>query len=77
MIWFDGGADDSRGMGPDVEPIIAKYQPNCLFYHNVNRADLRGEARKAERWAIPAGQDFPIPTATAMQTATLRTITSS
>ncbi len=46
MIWFDGGADDPRGMGPDVEPIIAKYQPNYLFYHNVNRADLRGEVGK-------------------------------
>ena len=31
MIWFDGGADDPRGDGPDVEPIVNKYQPNCLF----------------------------------------------
>ena len=28
MIWFDGGADDPRGDGPDVEPIVNKYQPN-------------------------------------------------
>ena len=36
MIWFDGGADDPRGDGPDVEPIVNKYQPNCLFYHNID-----------------------------------------
>ena len=28
MIWFDGGADDPRGDGPDVEPIVNKYQPH-------------------------------------------------
>lgn len=26
--------------GPDVEPIVNKYQPNCLFYHNIDRARL-------------------------------------
>ena len=31
LIWFDGGADDPKGLGPDVEPIVNKYQPNCLF----------------------------------------------
>ena len=42
MIWFDGGADDPRGDGPDVEPDChRKYQPNCLFYHNIDRADFR------------------------------------
>mgnify|MGYP000341600133 CR=1 FL=1 len=29
MIWFDGGADDPRGDGPDVEPIVNKYQPTA------------------------------------------------
>lgn len=23
-VWFDGGADDPRDLGPDVEPIVSK-----------------------------------------------------
>ena len=52
MIWFDGGADDPRGDGPDVEPIVNKYQPNCLFYHNIDRAD-------GKYW-VPAMADTPL-----------------
>ena len=50
MIWFDGGADDPRGDGPDVEPIVNKYQPNCLFYHNIDRADFRWGVQKPAQW---------------------------
>lgn len=50
MIWFDGGADDPRGDGPDVEPIVNKYQPNCLFYHNIDRADFRWGGSKPAQW---------------------------
>ena len=25
----------------DSELIVNKYQPNCLFYHNIDRADFR------------------------------------
>ena len=32
MIWFDGGADDPRGDGPDVEPIVNKY--HLISVHN-------------------------------------------
>ena len=31
MIWFDGGADDPAKMGPNVLPIVQKFQPDCLF----------------------------------------------
>ena len=66
MIWFDGGADDPKGLGPDVEPIVNKYQPNCLFYHNVNRADLRwGGSESGHRRLPPAGRVSPTRTATA------------
>lgn len=41
MIWFDGGADDPAGDGPDVLPIVKKWQPQCLFYHNIQLADIR------------------------------------
>lgn len=33
-IWFDGGASSPDKGAPDVLPIVKKYQPNALFYHN-------------------------------------------
>lgn len=41
IIWFDGGAHGPEQGGPDVLSIFEKYQPNCLFYHNLQRADMR------------------------------------
>lgn len=61
MIWFDGGADDPNGLGPDVEPIVNKYQPNCLFYHNVNRADLRWGGSESGTVGYPCWSTFPYP----------------
>lgn len=61
MIWFDGGADDPRGLGPDVEPIVNKYQPNCLFYHNVDRADLRWGGSETGTVGYPCWSTFPYP----------------
>ena len=40
-IWFDGGADDPVNGAPDVLPIVKKYQPDCLFYHNNQLAEAR------------------------------------
>ena len=61
MIWFDGGADDPRGMGPDVEPIVNRYQPDCLFYHNVDRADLRWGGSESGTVGYPCWSTFPYP----------------
>lgn len=61
MIWFDGGADDPRGDGPDVEPIVNKYQPNCLFYHNVSRADFRWGGSESGTVGYPCWSTFPYP----------------
>ncbi|GGW48261.1 alpha-L-fucosidase [Arenibacter certesii] len=41
MVWFDGGAHGPEQGGPDVLSIFEKYQPNSLFYHNLQRADMR------------------------------------
>jgi alpha-L-fucosidase len=41
MVWFDGGAHGPEQGGPDVLSAFEKYQPNCLFYHNLQRADMR------------------------------------
>lgn len=61
MIWFDGGADDPRGNGPDVEPIVNKYQPECLFYHNVDRADFRWGGSESGTVGYPCWSTFPYP----------------
>ncbi len=61
MIWFDGGADDPKGLGPDVEPIVSKYQPDCLFYHNVNRADFRWGGSETGTVGYPCWSTFPYP----------------
>ena len=61
MIWFDGGADDPRNDGPDVEPIVNKYQPNCLFYHNIDRADFRWGGSESGTVGYPCWSTFPVP----------------
>lgn len=61
MIWFDGGADNPKGLGPDVEPIVNKYQPECLFYHNVNRADFRWGGSESGTVGYPCWSTFPYP----------------
>lgn len=61
MIWFDGGADDPRGDGPNVEPIVNKYQPDCLFYHNVDRADFRWGGSETGTVEYPCWSTFPYP----------------
>ncbi|MDO5607798.1 MAG: alpha-L-fucosidase [Capnocytophaga sp.] len=61
MIWFDGGADDPKGLGPDVEPIIRKLQPECLFYHNTERADFRWGGSESGTVGYPNWSTFPTP----------------
>lgn len=61
MVWFDGGADDPRGLGPDVEPIVKRLQPDCLFYHNVDRADLRWGGSESGTVPYPCWSTFPYP----------------
>lgn len=61
MIWFDGGADDPRGDGPDVEPIVDRYQPGCLFYHNTDRADIRWGGSETGTMPYPCWSTFPTP----------------
>ena len=61
MIWFDGGADDPRGGGPYVEPIVNKYQPGCQFYHNIGRADFRWGGSETGTVGYPCWSTFPVP----------------
>ncbi|MEN8117103.1 MAG: alpha-L-fucosidase [Bacteroidota bacterium] len=41
IVWFDGGAHGPEQGGPDVLSIFEKHQHECLFYHNLQRADIR------------------------------------
>ena len=57
----DGGADNPRGDGPNVEPIVNKYQPECLFFHNVDRADVRWGGTETGTVSYPCWSTFPYP----------------
>jgi len=41
IVWFDGGAHGPKQGGPDVQGIVEKNQPNAIFYHNLDRSDIR------------------------------------
>ncbi|AEI49020.1 alpha-L-fucosidase [Runella slithyformis] len=67
MIWFDGGADDPTKYGADVLPIVEKYQPKCLFYHNAQRADFRWGGSESGTVPYPCWATFPFPFSHAAQ----------
>ncbi len=58
-IWFDGGAYGPEKGGPDVLAVFEKYQPNCLFYHNYDRADARWGGSESGTVAYPCWATFP------------------
>lgn len=59
MIWFDGGASNPKTYGADVLPIVEKNQPNCLFYHNAQRADFRWGGSESGTVPYPCWGTFP------------------
>lgn len=61
MIWFDGGADHPDNGAPDVLPIVEKHQPACLFYHNLQRADLRWGGSETGTVPYPCWASYPYP----------------
>lgn len=61
MIWYDGGASDPKTDGPDVLPIVAKLQPDCLFYHNAQRADFRWGMSETGTVPYPNWSSYPLP----------------
>ena len=60
-IWFDGGADHPENGAPDVLPIVKKYQPNCLFYHNLQLAEARWGGSESGTVPYPCWATFPNP----------------
>ena len=59
MVWFDGGAHGPQQGGPDVLSVFEKYQPNCLFYHNLQRADMRWGGSESGTVPYPCWATFP------------------
>jgi alpha-L-fucosidase len=60
-IWFDGGASHPDLGAPDVLPIVKKYQPNCLFYHNNQLAEARWGGSESGTVPYPCWATFPTP----------------
>ena len=59
MVWFDGGAHGPEQGGPDVLSVFEKYQPNGLFYHNLQRADMRWGGSETGMVPYPCWGTFP------------------
>jgi len=57
-IWFDGGASSPAKGAPDVLPIVRKYQPGCLFYHNDELAQVRWGGSESGTVAYPCWSTF-------------------
>lgn len=60
-IWFDGGAGSPSRGAPDVLPIVKKYQPNALFYHNEQLAEARWGGSEDGTVGYPCWATFPYP----------------
>lgn len=60
-IWFDGGASSPEKGAPDVLPIVKKYQPDCLFYHNDQLAEARWGGSESGTVGYPCWSTFPYP----------------
>ena len=59
IVWFDAGAHGPEQGGPDVLPLFEKYQPNCLFVDNLQRADLRWGGSESGTVPYPCWGTFP------------------
>lgn len=58
-LWFDGGAHGPAQGGPDILGVFSKYQKNCLFYHNLERADARWGGSESGTVPYPCWATFP------------------
>jgi alpha-L-fucosidase len=62
IVWFDGGAHGPEQGGPDVLSIFEELQPNGLFYHNLQRADIRWGGSESGTVAYPCWGTYETPT---------------
>lgn len=69
-IWFDGGASHPDLGAPDVLPIVKKFQPNAIFYHNNQLAEVRWGGTESGKVPYPCWATFPKPYSHAGDTQT-------
>jgi len=60
-IWFDGGGSSPDRGGADILPIVKKYQPDCLFYHNTQLAEARWGGSESGIVNYPCWSTFAYP----------------
>lgn len=58
-IWFDGGVITPEQGGPDVLPIVEKYQPDAIFYHSLQRAEHRWAGSETGTTGYPCYSTMP------------------
>lgn len=58
-FWFDGGAHGPDQGGPDILSIVEEYQPDAVFYHNLQRADARWGGSESGTVPYPCWATFP------------------
>ncbi len=61
IVWFDGGAHGPELGGPDVLSVFEKYQSDCIFYHNSQRADIRWGGSETGTVPYPSWGTYPFP----------------
>ena len=61
MVWDDGGATSPEQGGPDILPIVDRYQKDILFYHNHQRSDIRWGGTETGTVSYPCWGNFPYP----------------
>ncbi len=61
IVWFDGGAHGPEKGGADVLRVFQKYQRNCIFYHNTQRADIRWGGSETGTVPYPSWGTFNFP----------------
>ena len=59
QLSFDGGILAPRQGGPDILPIVEKNQPDCLFSHSAERADVRWGGTESGIVADPCWATMP------------------
>ncbi|HSI78119.1 MAG TPA: alpha-L-fucosidase [Lunatimonas sp.] len=61
IVWFDGGAHGPEKGGPDVLSVFEKHQPNGIFYHNTQRADIHWGGSESGTVPYPSWSTYPFP----------------
>ena len=61
VVWYDGGGHGPELGGPDILPIVERYQKNIIFYHNSQRADMRWGGSETGMVPYPCWGTYPFP----------------